>query len=189
MVIEYLSGDVIPQSTVASEMKTDPVKGITYAKMTRIPFDRLGYAEVREAHATVDELKEQNSHGYVSIILIWFDTDHVKGHYVVVVGYNATGILVNPWATDWAQPESRKTGKDAFISNELLADLWAGSDHWVLEVPYPAAQRVSCILRWCSINVVLCITIGVITAVVIVVVSLLFLTRRRRTSARNIWPR
>jgi hypothetical protein len=139
MAIEYLSGNLISQDTLAGEMKTDPVKGVTYTNMIRIPFDKGGYNSVREAHATLDELKEQNSRGYVSVILIWFDTNHKYGHYVAVIGYNATGIITNdPWPTNWNQPGSRKTGKNAFISNQLLADLWSNFNQWVLEVPYRA---------------------------------------------------
>jgi len=138
MGIEYVSGDVIPQRTLAAEMKTVPVNG-TYTNMMRMPFGNRGYTSVSEAHTTLDELKEQNSRGYVSIILIWSDTDHKYGHYVVVIGYNATGIFVNdPWPVHWNQPESRKTGKDAFISSSLLADLWTKFNHWVLEILYPA---------------------------------------------------
>jgi len=137
MGIKYVSGDVIPQRTLAAEMKTVPVNG-TYTQMMRIPFGNRGYTSVREAHTTLDELKEQNSRGYVSIILIWSDIDHKYGHYVVVIGYNVTGIFVNdPWPAHWNQPESRKTGKNAFISTSLLADLWTKFNRWVLEIPYP----------------------------------------------------
>jgi len=180
MAIEYVSGDVIPQETLAAESKTDPVKGETYANMTRIPFDKRGYVNVREAHTTIDGLEEQNSHGYVTIILIWSDTHHKFGHYVVAVGYNETGIFVNdPWPQDYPEPESRQTGKNAFISNRLLADLWTKFDQWVLEVPYPAAPTVCPALRCCTGNVIACITIVVITALVVVIVGLLFLRKRR----------
>jgi len=138
MGIEYVSGDVIPQGTLATEMKTDPVKGVTYSNMMHVPFVNRRYASVRgRKYVATDELKTQNSLGFVSILLIWFDTDHKYGHYVVVVGYDATGIFVNdPWPTYWGQPRSRKTGEKAFISDSLLADLWAYSDQWVLEIAY-----------------------------------------------------
>ena len=139
IVIEYISGNVVPQDTLAAELKTDPVKEVTSTNNMDIPFDRRGYTSVREEHASLSVLKEQNSRGYLSILLIWFDTNHKYGHYVVVMGYNEEGILVNdPWPSYWDQPASRKTGKNAFISDQLLADLWTNYDQWVLEIPYPA---------------------------------------------------
>jgi len=180
MVIEYVSGDVIPQKILAEESKTDPVKGETYSNMTRIPFDKRGYLNVYEAHTTIDGLKEQNSHGYAAIILIWSDTHHKFGHYLVVVGYNGTGIFVNdPWPQDYPEPESRQTGKIAFISNRLLADLWTKFDQWALEVPYTAAPTVCHALSWCAGNLNACITIVVITALAVVIVRLLLLKKRR----------
>jgi len=139
MVIEYVSGNVVSQDTLAAELKTDPVKEVTQTDNMRIPFDRSGYESVREEHATLNVLKEQNSRGYLSILLIWFDTNHKYAHYVVVIGYNEEGIFVNdPWPSYWDQPVSRKTGKNAFISDKLLADLWRKYDQWVLEIPYRA---------------------------------------------------
>jgi len=146
MGIEYVSGDVIPQGTLATEMKTDPVKGVTYTNMMHVSFVNRRYASVRERrYVATDELKTQNSLGFISILLIWFDTDHKSGHYVVVVGYNTTGIFVNdPWPTYWGQPRSRKTGKNAFISDSLLADLWTNYNQWVLEIAYgPAAYMIT----------------------------------------------
>ena len=180
MAIEYISGVVISQETLAAESKTDPVKGETHANMTRVPFDKRGYVNVLEAHTTIDVLKEQNSRGYVSIVLIWSNMSHKFGHYVVIVGYNATGIFVNdPWPSYWDQPVSRKTGKNAFISNQLLADLWTRFNQWSLEVPYPAAPIVCPALEWCAGDVIACITIGLITASAVVIVGILLLRKRR----------
>jgi hypothetical protein len=136
MAIHYISGDVIPQDTLAKELKTVPKEG-TWTYMMHKPFDLRRYPAVHQAHATLDELKNQNSRGYVSVIVIWADTDHKYTHYVVVIGYNATGIFVNdPWPSNWGQPVSRRTGEKAFISNKLLSNLWAYLDEWVFEIPY-----------------------------------------------------
>jgi len=150
MGFEYLWNiSVIPQDLLATEMKTDPVKGVTYTSMMHVPFANRGYMSARERrYVTSDELKTQNSLGFISILLIWSDTDHKYGHYVVVIGYNATGIFVNdPWPTHWSQPRSRKTGKNAFISDPLLADLWTNYNQWVLEIPYrpyTVKQHIMC---------------------------------------------
>ena len=149
MVIEYLSGDIIPQQVLATEMKTDPVKRVTFANRMNLPFTNRGYQSVREhKNSTIDKLREQNSRGYVSILLIWFDTNLKTGHYVVVAGYNATGIFVNdPWPSNWTQPKSRKTGNHAFIPDSVLADLWTCYDQWVLEIPYRLRPPIELLSR------------------------------------------
>jgi hypothetical protein len=135
MAIQYISGDVIPQDTLAKELKT--TKEGTWANMMSKPFRLRAYPLVWEAHTTLDELKKQNSQGYVSIMVIWWDTDHKYGHYVVVVGYNATGIFVNdPWPSNRTQPLSRTTGERAFISDKLLSNLWTRQEKWALEIRY-----------------------------------------------------
>lgn len=140
MVIQYISADKVSTDILAREMKTN-ING-TDPYMIHLPFDNRGFTLVGETHATLDELKEQNSRGYASITSVWFDTNHKLGHYVVVVGYNMTGILVNdPWPTDWIQPEGRTTGRNVFIPNSLFADLWKVTYQWVLEVPYPAHSQ------------------------------------------------
>jgi len=149
MVIEYLSGDIIPQQVLATEMKTDPVKRVTFANKMNLSFVGRGYESVRERkNSTIDELREQNSRGYVSILLIWSDTGLKTGHYVVVAGYNETGIFVNdPWPSDWRQPKSRKTGKNAFIPDSILADLWTCYDQWILEIPYRPRPPIELVSR------------------------------------------
>lgn len=136
MAIQYISSDVIPQDTLAKELRTKQKEG-TWTDMMSKPFRLRGYPSIVQAHTTLDELKKQNLQGYLSIILIWWDTDHKYGHYVVVVGYNATGIFVNdPVPTYWEQPKSRRTGEGAFISNKLLSNLWTRYEKWALEIRY-----------------------------------------------------
>ena len=135
MAMEYVSGKVVPQDTLAAELHTNRDK-TTYVDDMGSPF-RSGFASTHESHTTLDGLKEQNLGGYVSILLIWFDTDHKDGHYVVVIGYNETGVIVNdPWPASWDQPTSRRTGEHAFIPNKLLADLWMNDNRWALMIPY-----------------------------------------------------
>lgn len=129
MAIQYISGDLIPQDTLAQELKTNPKEG-TYINMIAEPFHLRGYPLVSEMHTTLNELEKQNSQGYVSIIATWSDLSRTNGHCVLVVGYNATGIFVNdPWPT-WGR------GEKAFISSKLLSNLWPYSDDWALEILY-----------------------------------------------------
>lgn len=141
MVIEYVSGEKVPQAVLAEEMATGPACGGTCLDNMSLPFLNRGYTQVSDLqsgfHTTLDELKELNSQGYLSIINIHFDTNHKSGHNVVVVGYNATGVIVHdPVPTSSNQPVSRRTGPNAFISSQLLADLWSRHDQWALKVRY-----------------------------------------------------
>jgi len=122
---------------------------VTFANKMNLSFVGRGYESVRERkNSTIDELREQISRGYVSILLIWFDTNLKTGHYVVVAGYNATGIFVNdPWPSNWTQPKSRKTGNHAFIPDSVLADLWTCYDQWVLEIPYRLRPPIELLSR------------------------------------------
>jgi uncharacterized protein YvpB len=138
MVLEYISGQMIPQTTLAVEMKTGPADNGTGVQNVHIPFDNRGYTAVTAAsHLTVDDLKAQNAMGYVSIINIWFDTDHKSGHYVVVTGYNATGIYVNDPAWGYHPTSRSAPWKNAFISNTVLNDLWTHKNQWALKIQYP----------------------------------------------------
>lgn len=139
MAIEYISGAVITQKTLAAEMATTTTT--TTTRMS-VPFISRGHNLVHPVRLTsLDNLKDWNSQGYVSIILIWFDADHADGHYVVVTGYNETGIIVNdpypPPPSPRPQPHSRRTGPNAFIPSQLLADLWTNGKQFALMIPYP----------------------------------------------------
>jgi hypothetical protein len=141
MVIEYISGEKVPQAELAREMETGPACGGTCLDNMSLPFLNRGYTQVSDLQSgyntTLDELKELNSQGYLSIINIHFDTNHAYGHYIVFVGYNATGVIVHdPEPISSNQPVSRRTGPNAFISNQLLADLWSRHDQWALKVRY-----------------------------------------------------
>ena len=138
MVLQYISGKVVSQLTLVTELGTDYDSG-TYAwKMANV-FVHRGYANVNVQVGNLDELKQLNWEGYASIISIWFDTNYTSGHAVVVTGYNETGIIVNdPWPLRWDQSPDRMTGPNAYLNNSLLAKLWGGRGYSVVVVPYPA---------------------------------------------------
>jgi hypothetical protein len=141
MVLQYISGKFVSQPTLATELGTDIDSG-TYSNQMLNPFLHRGYTKVSVQTSDLDGLKQLNSQGYASIIAIWYDTSRKSGHYVVVTGYNETGIMVNdPWPLRWSQSSDRMSGPDAFISNSLLAILWtieSPSSQTVIIVPYPA---------------------------------------------------
>ena len=143
MVLQYISGKYVSQLTLAQELGTDYDSGTYHNKLYRV-FTNRNYTQVSAQNRDLDTLKKLNSQGYASIIIIYYDTAHKSGHYVVVVGYNETGIFVNdPWPLNWHQSADRKSGPGTFITNSLLVDLWSRDTNWVLIIPYPASASGS----------------------------------------------
>lgn len=138
MVLSCVAVDYPSQSQLATEMETDPIEGVTYTDMMHMSFENREFSETHENTLQLDDLKENNNNGFLTIILIYFDATHEYQHYVVVIGYNATGISIHdPWPITWDQPEGRTTGADTFIPNTQLADLWDSEpSHWGLVIPY-----------------------------------------------------
>jgi hypothetical protein len=143
MVLQYISGKYVSQLTLAQELGTDYDSGTYHNRLYRV-FTNRNYTQVSAQNRDLDTLKQLNSEGYASIIIIYYDGSHKTGRYVVVVGYNETGIFVNdPWPLNWHQSADRKSGPGTFISNSLLADLWSRDNDWVLIIPYPASVSSS----------------------------------------------
>jgi hypothetical protein len=145
MTLEYISGYLVSQDVLAKEMMTSVERGGADLDMVRVPFVNRGYVFLDEhRQATSAELKEHNSLGHVAIINIHFDTSHKAGHYVLVIGYNPEGIFVHdPWPSA-VTVDNRKTGKEAFISDLLLSDLWSRRNNWVLKIyPTKGSQTTS----------------------------------------------
>ncbi|MCK4436030.1 C39 family peptidase [Candidatus Bathyarchaeota archaeon] len=137
MALSYLDTAVAHQDQLAGEMQTDPEEGVTCTDIMSKPFHDRGFLDVCEDTLELADLKVNTENGHLTIILIHFSTAHLYQHYVLVVGYNASGIFVHdPWLATWDQPSGRKTGADVFISTELLADLWDCPSHWALVIPY-----------------------------------------------------
>jgi len=133
-----------PQDVIAVHLKTDEVEKVTRTSTMAIPFKERGFDKTREdVPMTLDELKEYNSQGFLTIILIYSDITHKFGHFVLVIGYNSTGIFVHdPWPPEWGSPEKRKSGPNTYISSEMLSDLWNYriAYHWGLIIPYKGTQ-------------------------------------------------
>jgi len=144
MVLQYISGKYVSQLTLAQELGTDAVDSGTYLNRLYRVFLNRNYTHVSGQNRDLETLKQLNSEGYASIISIYYDTRHKSGHFVVVVGYNETGIFVNdPWPLNWHQSADRNSGPETFISNSLLANLWSRNSNWVLIIPYPASASSS----------------------------------------------
>ena len=145
MALDYLCTTLPSQDQLAAEMQTGIVEGVTYVDMMSVPFINRNFSEVYTDTLSLDELKENNAIGYLTIILIYFDTTYEYQHYVLVVGYNTSGVFVHdPWPVAWGSPEGRMGGENAYVSNELLTELWACyPSHWGLVIPSAEALGVS----------------------------------------------
>ena len=139
MVIAYLTGSVPSQELLAYELETDHIKNVTYTAKMRIPFNLRNLNQIYTVEGMlVSELKLQSAQGFLVILLIWFDVPlKEKNHYVVVVGYNETGVFIHdPWPTSWSKP-GRNTGPYVFISDSELEYLWdCERFHWALVIQY-----------------------------------------------------
>ncbi len=145
MALSYLLHEFPSQDQLATEMETDPVEGLTYTDMMQIPFKNRGFTEVYEGVFELEDLKEASDSGFLTIILVYFSRTVEFQHYVLVVGYNDSGIHIHdPWPTTWSQPEDRRTGANAFVSNDLLTDLWdCEPSNWGLTIPYSTESRTT----------------------------------------------
>lgn len=183
MVLSYVAVDYPSQSQLATEMETDPIEGVTYTNMMRTPFENREFSETHENTLQLDDLKENNNNGFLTIILIYFNATHEYQHYVVVIGYNATGISIHdPWPITWDQPEGRTTGADTFIPNTQLADLWDSEpSHWGLVIPYSRETGES-MLWWQQYLHFLLI---VVIAVAGVLVGVILVIKNRRSKINN----
>jgi hypothetical protein len=138
MALQYISGKLVSQDILAAEIGTTPDN--TPLENMTVPFYLRGFSNVQITHSNLSELKTLNANGFLSIILIYFDiTDHDPDdtHFVLVVGYNESGIFVHdPWPPAWGEPDSRDSGPYAFIPNDQLNDIWSYDQQWTLEIPY-----------------------------------------------------
>ena len=145
MALSYLSPAFPSQDQLANEMETDPEEGVTYTDMMQIPFKNRGFARVYDGTFELKDLKEASDSGFPAIILIYFDTTGEFQHYILVIGHNNSGIHIHdPWPTTSSPPKDRRTGANAFISNELLTDLWAcDPSNWGLVIPYSTGAQTT----------------------------------------------
>ena len=173
------------QDELATEIETDAQAEVTYTDKMRKAFDNRGFTEVYEDELNLDELKTLNSNGYLVIILIYFDSTHDYQHYVLVMGYDSNGIYVHdPWPISWRQPQSRATGANVSISEELLSDLWSCQpSNWGLVIPYSPKPIVP--VPWWQEHWYLLV---IIPAVVGTSVLAITLARRKKRLDLNSMP-
>lgn len=125
MVLDWLGAQPLPtQSELAAELNMQ-VGGPALAGMMQMPFQSRGFEVEARQGLSIDDLKESIASDHPVIILIYIDASAVYGHYVVVVGYNESGIFVHdPYSTNYGSI-SREVGANVFISYDSLTTLWS----------------------------------------------------------------
>jgi ABC-type bacteriocin/lantibiotic exporter with double-glycine peptidase domain len=143
MILYMVQGRSVSQFLLKDELYFREGLGTRNSNM-RIPFENRDI-EIMDVgcHSNLKHLKNSVNNRQYSIINIKFDERTNFGHYVVVTGYNATGIFVNdPWPEKWGEHCARETGENAYISNESLKELWSYRKFWVLTIAGPESLHV-----------------------------------------------
>ncbi len=152
MVFDYY-GEDISQMEIADVARTSYLEGGTFTDEMRraahfsnlsISFGdempggitgysarEVGYAAFEQWELTVDDVKNLINNGEPLIVLMWWSTAKVYGHYRVVVGYTETHIIMHdPWNKDlWGGTWG---GPDTSMTYSTFLDLWAYSANWGL---------------------------------------------------------
>jgi hypothetical protein len=137
MVLKYTRDIRVSQDALSTELLTNAQTGVTYSSQMDEPFTLRNLSNLKEGRLTINQLKKEITMGYAPILLIWFDSRHVAGHYVVATGFNDTGVFVNdPWPACFDEPEGRRTGSFVYLSNGELLDLWSFSGNWAMTAAY-----------------------------------------------------
>jgi hypothetical protein len=138
MILYAIEG--VPVSQYSLERETGFIEGAGTRSIDMLrPFEKRGIQVLScGPFSNKEYLRRGVDNGQYSIISIRFDAESSVSHYVVVVGYNASGFFLNdPWPEEWKEPVGRHSGKDVYVSNELLDSLWGYRLNWVLSVAGP----------------------------------------------------
>jgi len=93
----------------------------------------LGYAAFEAHGMDLAQLKDFINDGKPLILLMWYSSLHVYGHYRVLTGYNGTHVFLHD---PWNKPMWGGTygGPDITFNNTEFLDLWSYYDNWTLYV-------------------------------------------------------
>lgn len=135
IVLETILDEHVSQGTLRDEVNYVPGRGTKNTNIVK-PFQSRDITVIScGPYRTQRHLRRSIENGYYSIFNIRFDQESNYGHYVVVVGFNESGFFVDdPWPEKWSTPVGRHSGENAYITNELLNELWAFRRNWVLTV-------------------------------------------------------
>ena len=132
MVLGFYDVDPLPsQEELAIEMNTTLCE-YTDAKYVPIPFRNHEIDVVFAGHLnntdSLRQLKGNVSSNRPAILLMWYETNNITGHYRVLTGYNETGFFLH----DPAKEGSLYSGPNVYFDNVLFGKLWTRHDNWVI---------------------------------------------------------
>jgi len=151
MVFDYY-GEDIAQREIADVARTDPSG--TYSdelrraghfsnlstslgnemsgSITGYSARKVGYAAFEQWGLTIGDLKSLIDEEAPLIVLMWWSSLKVYGHYRVVVGYDGTHIVMHdPWRRSWGGTYG---GANTSMTYSTFLDLWDYSGNWALLV-------------------------------------------------------
>jgi len=134
MVFDYLMVQPLPsQDELYAEMHTQVNRTQISLDEMPLPFKKGGFFNIcSRKNMTLEDVVEEVTHNYPVIILIYFDLNVKNGHYILIIGYNETGVFAHdPWTK---QHEGRKCGPNIYLSRQLLQQLWIYSSNWGMTV-------------------------------------------------------
>jgi hypothetical protein len=134
MVFDYYGPDISQLEIADAAMTTHEGTGgmvrpahfsnLSTSKGDQMPGNVTGYTARKLGYAafyadwpfTLDELKTVIDAGYPIIVVTWFSSERGSTHYRVVVGYNATHVILHdPWSS---------IGPMLNLTNSEFLDLW-----------------------------------------------------------------
>ncbi|MDH5495536.1 MAG: C39 family peptidase [Candidatus Bathyarchaeota archaeon] len=152
MVFDYYGEDV-PQAEIADVARTYPYVTFTDELLRAAHFSnmsisqgdeipdsnitgysarKVGYSAFEQWPLTIEDLETLIDKGEPTIVLMWWSSAKLYGHYRVVIGYNTTHVITHdPWNKDWG---GEYGGANTSMTNETFLDLWEYSNYWGLWV-------------------------------------------------------
>jgi uncharacterized protein YvpB len=93
----------------------------------------LGYAAFEAYNMNLTTVKSFTDQGKPLILLMWYSSLHVLGHFRVVTGYNETHVFLHD---PWNKPLWGGTygGPNTAFNNSEFLDLWSYYNNWALYV-------------------------------------------------------
>lgn len=125
--------DELRRAAHFSNLSTSQGDEIPESNITSYSTRKVGYAAFERTGLTIDDLKGLINKGEPIIVLMWYSSAEVCGHFRVVVGYNETHILMHdPWNKQIGG--GAYGGANTSMTYSTFWDLWAYSGYWGLWV-------------------------------------------------------
>jgi len=154
MVLKFFDLYQFPsQEKLAIEMDTT-IYNYTSTDKISIPFKSRNIPVVFKGHFPTNftqalaELKRNISLNRPTILLMWYDTKNITGHFRIVTGYNESGLYVHdPWDVSFGS--GLYSGPNVYLNNTIFEKLWLKYNNWALIVeanyfgPSPTKSQVT----------------------------------------------